>query len=134
MGNFKNRLAAIQTTSLVALLPIEDPGPPQCHEWLLGVVVAVVLRGVPSTYPAYPAVVIAYPVSFLAYPATAIAYPVVVLGFGLARSKGSDKYGVPYSRSAYPVAFLAYPAVVQLFCPAQSVAYPVAVLAYPAAA
>ena len=91
MGNFKNRLAAIQTTSLVALLPIEDPGPPQCHEWLLGVVVAVVLRGVPSTYPAYPAVVIAYP-------ATAIAYPVVVLGFGLARSKGSDM--------VYPIAGL----------------------------
>jgi hypothetical protein len=109
MGNFKNRLAAIQTTSVVALLPIEDPGPPPPPQ---------VPRMAPGSgggrgFTRRTLYLACVPCTFFAYPATVVAYPVVVLGFGPSRSKGSEEYGVPYSVPAYP-------AVVCPSCPAQS--------------
>lgn len=113
MGNFKNRLAAIQTTSVVALLPIEDPRPPSVPRMAPGsgggrgfARRTLYLACVPSNDSCVPC-------TFFAYPATVVAYPVVVLGFGPSRSKGSEEYGVPYSVPAYP-------AVVCPSCPAQS--------------
>lgn len=82
---------------------------------------AVVLQGVPYSRLAYPLSILAYPVPFPAYPVVVVrvwpgqsgeygvpcswpaypvpfhAYPVVVIGFGLARPRGSDRYGVPRS-------------------------------------
>jgi hypothetical protein len=135
MGNFKNRLAAIQTTSLVALLPIEDPGPPPVPRMAPGsgggrgfARRTLYLACVPCSDSCVPVPFSAYPVPFLAYPAAIVAYPVVIR-FGLARSKGSE-YGVPCSVSCVPCSCLPILPSAVRGVPCTYLVYPIVLLLY----
>jgi hypothetical protein len=72
MGNFKNRLAAIQTTSLVARSQTEAPNAPDGWNPRLAVMVAAVGEKI----VAYPRAEGAYPAAIGAYPGAESVYPV----------------------------------------------------------